>query len=570
MSRWAYVGLTAILAAVVAAWAIPKANITSFSVGYFGTEPGAPVPLPTLSFDTFVIGDSAQLLLLAVGVGLLVQLYSVAYLGEHPRYRSYALIIVLFLLGMIAVVATDNLWVLLIGWEVMGLCSYVLIGHDWERREARAGAAKAFLVTRVADLALVLAILVIGQTYGTYSILGTWLEASDHPRNATAIGLLVLIAVIGKSAQFPLQSWLPDAMPGPTPITALIHAATMVAAGVFLLVRLFPLYSMSTVVVTSMAVVAMITMLLGAVMALGQTDLKRALAWSTVSQLALMIAAVAASDPGAAIDHLVAHGAFKALLFLGCGCVMHAVGTSALSAMGGLRRVMPVTFWTMTIGFAALAGVVPTVGFFTKDGVLEALHTATDGDGALSGGAAWVALVVAVLTSFITALYAMRLWLLTFFGDAPTSDQERLEPHEAPWTMAGPLVVLAVATLALSIGKPFHLGMGILSTVVAAAGIVTSYAMWKRVPGLRVRTRGLERAIDAPISRWIPAITRGASRLVLAVDDDGVDAYSHGGAAGARLASRGLDLVQSRNVQRYATVMAAGVVVLVIAAVIAS
>lgn len=385
-SHWLYVALTAVLALVAAIWAVPHLS----EPGWFAYAPdptGFTPPLPTLSPDLFLFPASAQIVLLAVGVGLLVQIYSTAYLGHHQRYRSYAMVIVLFLVAMIAVVGTTNLWVLLVGWEVMGLCSYLLIGHEWETGEARAGAAKAFLVTRIADLGLVLAILVIGETYGTYDLLGAQ-PLDGEAKNATAIGLLVLVAVVGKSAQFPLHSWLPDAMPGPTPITALIHAATMVAAGVYLAARMLPFYADSTVALTAMAVIAGITMLMGALFALVQTDLKRALAWSTVSQLALMFAAVAASDPEAGLDHLVAHGVFKALLFLGCGCLMHAVGTSALSAMGGMRRPMPVTFWTMTIGFAALAGIVPTAGFFTKDSVLHALESATEGDGALAGGTA--------------------------------------------------------------------------------------------------------------------------------------------------------------------------------------
>ncbi|MFI5426697.1 proton-conducting transporter membrane subunit [Aeromicrobium sp. UC242_57] len=436
--RWSYVALTAVLAVAAAIWAIPTAFKSEISFGWIAFEgqsgPDAGAPFPSLSPDLTLLPFSAQIVLLAVGVGLLVQIYSTAYLGHHPRYRSYALIIIVFLVAMIAVVGTSNLWVLLVGWEVMGLCSYLLIGHEWETGEARAGAAKAFLITRIADLGLLLAILVIGQTYGTYDIIGAQVVMLDDPQSSTLIGLLILVAVVGKSAQFPLHTWLPDAMPGPTPITALIHAATMVAAGVYLAARLFQFYADSAVVMTAMAVIAAVTMLLGALFALVQTDLKRALAWSTVSQLAFMFAAIAASDPGSGLDHLISHGVFKALLFLGCGCLMHAVGSSALSAMGGLRGSMPVTFWSMTVGFAALAGVVPTVGFFTKDSVLHGIHAATDGETALATGTAWALLVVALLTSFVTAAYATRLWLKAFFG--PARDDQAA--HEAPYAMSGP------------------------------------------------------------------------------------------------------------------------------------
>lgn len=577
IGRWGYVGLTALLAAVATVWAVPEVG-TGGTVEYSGTyEPLAALgssspPLPSLSPDLSLLPTSAQVLLLAVGVGLLVQIYSTAYLAHHPRYRSYALVIVLFLLAMIAVVATSNLWVLLVGWEVMGLCSYLLIGHEWETAAARAGAAKAFLVTRVADLGLVMAIIVIGETYGTYDLVVAEVAASVEGRDSsTLIGLLVLVAVVGKSAQFPLHSWLPDAMPGPTPITALIHAATMVAAGVYLADRLYVFYSDSMIVLTAMAVIAGITMLMGAVLALVQTDLKRALAWSTVSQLAFMFAAVSAGDPQAGTDHLVAHGVFKALLFLGCGCLMHAVGTSALSAMGGLRRHVPITFWTMTVGFAALAGVVPTAGFFTKDSVLHAIEQATDGDHGLVPAVAWGLLVVALVTSFVTAAYAARLWWLAFFGHAPASEPARSDVRESPAAMTAPLVVLAVATFALSVGQPFHLGIALLSTVVAVSGIAVVLIAARRGSPLGWAPSPLasELGLDRPFSRWVPTVVAPVARTVVDLDRDAVDVYPRGGESFVQSVSRALGTAQTRNVQLYATVLATGVVLVVVLGVLA-
>lgn len=567
IQRWSYTVVTAILALAAAIWAIPKVIDGDGWFAYVGVSgSGDGPPFPSLSPDLTLLPFSAQIVLLAVGVGLLVQIYSTAYLGHHPRYRSYAVIIIVFLIAMIAVVGTTNLWVLLVGWEVMGVCSYLLIGHEWETGEARAGAAKAFLMTRIADLGLVLAILVIGQTYGTYDMLVAMAQMGDDPQSSTVIGLLILIAVIGKSAQFPLHTWLPDAMPGPTPITALIHAATMVAAGVYLAARMFPFYADSTVVMTSMAVVAAITMLLGALFALVQTDLKRALAWSTVSQLAFMFAAIAASDPQSGLDHLLSHGVFKALLFLGCGCLMHAVGSSALSAMGGLRASMPVTFWSMTIGFAALAGVVPAVGFFTKDSVLHGVHGATDGDGALAPGTAYALLAVAIVTSFVTAAYATRLWLKAFFGQASETHLD----HEAPRAMLGPVVILAVATFALSIGQPFHLGFGLLSTVVALAGVGVVVAAWRRGSHLDWAPRPLaaELDLDRPYSTWLPRSFSAIAGLVVELDRDAIAVYPRSAGDAAGLATQALAFVQSRNVQRYATIMAVGVIVLVGAGVI--
>jgi NADH-quinone oxidoreductase subunit L len=485
-------------------------------------------------------------------------------MANDKRYRSYALLIVLFLISMVTVVATDNLFVLLIGWEVMGICSYLLIGHAWELPQARAGAAKAFLVTRIADIGLLLAIIVLGQTYGTYSISRLILAAGlEEPRNATAIGLLLILAVVGKSAQVPLHTWLPDAMPGPTPITALIHAATMVAAGIYLLARLLPLFETSRTAMTTLAVVAAVTMLLGALFAVAQTDLKRALAWSTVSQLAFMFAAVSTGDGDAGINHLVSHGAFKALLFLGCGVAMHAVGSSSLAAMGGLRRSLPITFWTMTIGFAALAGIVPTVGFFSKDGVLDALHVATDGETSLSAGTAWVVLVVAVLTSGVTAVYATRLWTATFLGRPARA-------HHEPRAMVGPLLLLGVACLALSVGQDLHVGIGVLSTVVAALGVAA--ALWLRDRGWRARFGGplaAELGLDAVFVRAVPTVVLGLARAVDNVDEDGIDVYPRGGAWLAEYGSRLIGAVQSARVQVYATIVAGGAVLVVIGAVAA-
>jgi len=327
--------------------------------------------------------------------------------------------------------------------------------------------------------------------------------------------------------------------------------------------RLLPIFAASQLVMTLLALIAAITMLLGALCALAQTDLKRALAWSTVSQLSFMFAALASGDRDAGTDHLLSHGAFKALLFLGCGCLMHAVGSSSMSTMGGLRRAMPVTFWTMTIGCAALAGLVPTAGFFTKDGVLYALEQAGDGSGPLPVAVAKLVFYVALATSFVTAVYAARLWLTAFFGEAK-------DAHEAPRAMTGPIVVLAAATLALSLGQPLHVWIGLLSTAIAAGGIGLAVFAWRQQGFLDIDAPLLTREfdLDRPYARWIPAIVGFASRVVVNVDRDGVDVYPRSFAIGGGLASRGLDLVQSRNVQRYATVIAAGVVLLTAAAVI--
>ena len=550
--RWPYVAVTTVIAALATGWAVPQLGVTTGTtkVWVHGGD------LLGVSLATHMDGMTASLLLLAAGVALLVQIYSTAYLGDDPRYRSYASIVILFLLGMIAVVVADDFFVLLIGWEVMGLCSYFLISHEWEKEPARAGAVKAFLMTRFGDLGLLIAILAIGQTYGTYRISEV---LAAEPKHATGIGLLLLLAVVGKSAQFPLHTWLPDAMPGPTPISALIHAATMVAAGVYLVARLLPLLAASELVMTLLALIACITMLMAALFALTGNDLKRILAWSTVSQLAYMFAALAVGDRNAGIDHLLSHGAFKALLFLAAGCLMHAVGSSSLSSMGGLRLSMPATFAATTVGLAALAGIIPTSGFFTKDEIIAAAHRATQGNAPVSEGIAWLVLVVALLTAFVTAAYAARLWFTVFFGPAQKA-------HDAPRTMTLPIVILAFATLALSIGKPVHFGVGLLTTLVAGGGI--GLIWWVRERRLRLpldrlwRPLRAELGIDTAYTRWIPATFASAARAVVDIDRDGIDPYARSTSYGAELGSWLLDRSQSKNVQRYASALAVGVLAL--------
>ncbi|HEX6877628.1 MAG TPA: proton-conducting transporter membrane subunit, partial [Nocardioidaceae bacterium] len=314
---------------------------------------------PPIEMSVYVDQLTAVMLLLANTIAFLVQVYSLGYMAGDPRYPSYAALISIFAGAMTVVVSTDDLWMLLVGWELMGACSYFLISHHWELPEARAGAVKAFLMTRTADLGMLFAIIVLGIRFDTYrisTIMGDIADGGFGRDELWLPALLLTASVIGKSAQFPLHTWLPDAMPGPTPISALIHAATMVAAGVFLVARTFPLFLSAPVALTTLALVAALTMLISASYAMFTKDLKRVLAWSTVSQLAYMFGALAVGAYAAGILHLLAHGAFKALLFLAAGSVAHAVGSTSMTAMGGLREKLPDTFATMTIGFGALAG----------------------------------------------------------------------------------------------------------------------------------------------------------------------------------------------------------------------
>ena len=541
---------------------------------------------PPIELAVYVDPLSAVLLLLATIVAFLVQVYSVGYLADDPRYPSYAALVSLFTGAMCTVVVADDLWVLLVGWELMGVCSYFLISHHWELSVARAGAVKAFLMTRTADLGLLFAILVLGERFDSYRISTVMAAITEQafPRDELWLpAILVAVAVMGKSAQVPFHTWLPDAMPGPTPISALIHAATMVAAGVFLVARMYPLFLSAPAALTVLAVVAAVTMLLAALYALATDDLKRVLAWSTVSQLAYMFGALAVGAWSAAVLHLLAHGAFKALLFLSAGSVVHAVGGStSMHTMGGLREKLPDTFATMTIGFGALAGVVPLVGFFTKDAVIGgALEQAQHGR-LVWTSVAWVLVASMVLTALLTVAYSLRAWLLVFFGPAQTVEAtEPLEPHESPWSMRVPLYLLAVPTVlgGLMVVDPAallgpehdeHLVHGVESavmTALVAATIAVVVALWARRgrdmwPRVAVPHPPIDRLYDAALVRPV----RWLARVVRAGDRDVIDAYADGAGASARGMGRLLRVAQTGNVQTYLMVVVVGATALAVAA----
>lgn len=388
-----------------------------------------------LNLDGFAV-------LVAALVGVVatcVQLYSTGYLRDDPRYPSYAALVSLFTAAMFLVVYSDDLVVLLVGWEIMGICSYFLVGHYWETPAARAASLKAFLVTKLGDVPFLIGILVLASDAGTFRISGivTRLTSSladyqlAHP---TLVALLLLAGVAGKSAQFPLHSWLPDAMAGPTPVSALIHAATMVAAGVYFVARLLPVFAASSVALAVLAVMAAVTMTGSALAALAQDDIKRVLAYSTISQLAYMAGALAVTDRGAAIFHLLTHGAFKALLFLAAGVVIHAAGTNSLTVMareGGIAKRAPDAYWTMSIALLALAAIPPFAGFFSKEAVLGAAeHAAFGEEHGVPAAVGWVVLVAGMLTAVLTAAYAARLWLLAFRG-APASEPLEVDREKA-------------------------------------------------------------------------------------------------------------------------------------------
>jgi NADH-quinone oxidoreductase subunit L len=477
------------------------------------------------------VEGATVLVSLAVGaVALAVQVYSVAYLRDDERYVPYAAQVSLFTAAMFNVVVATDLIQLLVGWEVMGICSYLLIGHDRRLPEAPRAAVKAFLVTRVGDVGFLLGIVLLGYHAGSFRIDDVF--AADLSDGVlTAACLLLLAGVAGKSAQFPLHTWLPDAMAGPTPISALIHAATMVAAGVYVVAVLFPLFAAAPAALTVLGVMAAITMVLGAAAALGQDDIKRVLAWSTVSQLGYMTGALAVHAPAAALFHLLTHAAFKALLFLAAGAVIHAVGSNLVAVMGGLRAPMRATFVATTIGLAALAGLPPLAGFWSKEAVLAA---AEHGDAAV----AWLVYGAGLLTVLLTGWYATRLWLRTFFGE-PRSEAAR-HAHEPPPAMLWPVLALAVpaallgfAALASGFGRRLgdtdlgHLEVGALVPLAATiAGCALAWQGWRRRPAAAPAATGvlaeafyLDAVQHAVAVRPVLAV----ARLVRRGDETGVD-----------------------------------------------
>ncbi|MFJ2186682.1 NADH-quinone oxidoreductase subunit L [Kitasatospora sp. NPDC087861] len=483
---------------------------------------------PDIALGLHLDGFSSLISVLVGLVATCVQVYSTAYLKEDPRYPSYAALVSLFTAAMFLVVYSGDLIVLLVGWEVMGICSYFLIGHHWETEDARSASLKAFLVTKLGDVPFLFGIFLLGADAGSFRIPDVLAAAGDgrlgHP---TLIALLLLAGVAGKSAQFPLHTWLPDAMAGPTPVSALIHAATMVAAGIYLVARLLPVFLLSGAALVVLAVMAAVTMIGSALCALAQDDLKRVLAYSTVGQLGYMAGALAAGDREAAVFHLVSHGAFKALLFLAAGVVIHAAHTNSISAMSripGLRKRVPDAYWTMGIALVALVGLPPFSGFFSKEAVLTAAEHAANGEALTNGlgpasavpeAAGWIVLISAALTALLTAAYATRLYLLAFHSpatgaaaamaaasgaeheaDAPYSPElDEADPATAePAAMRWPLWVLAIPTMGFGIAGlrsdwlPALLDGGslrpsavtaVIGTGLAVVGVLAAYGAWR-------------------------------------------------------------------------------------------
>ncbi|MEX2420400.1 MAG: NADH-quinone oxidoreductase subunit L, partial [Actinomycetota bacterium] len=561
----------------------------------------------------FVDGLTAVMLVVVTAISLCVHVYSLGYMKGDVRFTWFYVVLSLFTSAMLVVVLSNDLFQLLVGWEVMGVCSYLLIGHWWEDPVNSGSAIKAFITTRIGDVPFMFGIFTLVYLTGiaTSNIAGiSELIAENH----VSVGLVSLAALllfggtIGKSAQFPLHVWLPDAMAGPTPVSALIHAATMVAAGVYLVGRLFQVFiHADPVVLQIVGIVGGITMLGAALMAFVQDDIKRVLAYSTISQLAYMVAGMSMGPAGrtAGFFHLFTHAFFKALLFLGSGAVIHAVHSNNMSEMGGLRKRLPITFWTFLIGSLALAGVPPLAGFWSKD---ELLVVAEEGGHDLL-------FAVLLATALLTAFYMARAVLITFFGEYRGHGQ----PHEAPRSMTWVLLALAGATVfvgflgAPQLGAVFgqwvyfeeieaaHFVPWVAAASIAAAvlGIAGGYALYKRYrepDPLRklgpaytlvsnkyylddIYWKGVVRPVRDDVSAGVywtnqnildgivngaAALTHAFSRVINWFDRTLIDGAVNGAANIAGFTGGVLRYIQSGNVQRYAAFMFAGVVVLAI------
>jgi len=449
------IALLAPLAAfIVVLFGIDRAYNVVFSI-----QKGHPIPLNnfpivepfgtwinigTLHVDFSFVLDQLSLVMLLVitGVGFLIHIYSVGYMAHDEGYARYFSYLNLFLFFMTTLVLAGNALLMFVGWEGVGLASYLLIGFWFQKTTAAQAGMKAFIVNRIGDVGFLIGMFFLLANFGTltFSEIATKLGQDSGWTGGvvTVIALCLLLGATGKSAQLPLYIWLPDAMEGPTPVSALIHAATMVTAGVYMIARNHVLFDHSPFALGTVAVIGAATALFAATIGLVQNDIKRVLAYSTISQLGYMFLGCGVAAYSAAIFHLMTHAFFKALLFLAAGSVIHGLGGEQdLRKMGGLRKKLPVTFWTMTAGVIAIAGFFPFAGFFSKDAILFAAFSQGTG-----GKALWF---VGLVTALLTAFYMFRLWYLTFMGESRSPD---LHPHESPWSMRGPLVILALLSIA--------------------------------------------------------------------------------------------------------------------------
>jgi NADH-quinone oxidoreductase subunit L len=555
------------------------------------------IPVNGFHVDAGLLYDplSSTFVLLITGVGFLIHVYSLGYMAHDPRKRLFFAYLNLFVAAMLLLVLGDSFLALYVGWEGVGLASYLLIAFWYYKPTAATAAKKAFIANRVGDVGLSLAIMVMFATLGTTSFSGVFSNAGNlTTAAATSIGLLLLLGACGKSGQFPLQTWLPDAMEGPTPVSALIHAATMVTAGVYLIARCTPIFEHADAARVAVSIIGAVTLLIGCIIGCAQDDIKKVLAYSTVSQIGYMFLAV--GIPGAAaiaIMHLLTHGFFKACMFLSAGSVMHAMNDEVdMRRYGALRKVMPVTFACFTAGYLAIIGLPPFSGFFSKDKIIEAAY---DEGGALG----WTLGTIALLGAALTAYYMTRLMAMTFFGEKRWADDAH--PHESPLVMTGPMMLLAVGSvvggflfafggalqhwLEPSLGPGHEVGIHTISPRVLTAltilvvlgGVAAAWVQFGRRPVPRTAPVAVTPlTLAARRNLYFDALNESVlmrpgqylTRALVYVDNRGIDGAVNALAAGIGGGSGRLRRLQNGFVRSYALTMFGGAA-LVVAALLA-
>ncbi|MGD0790238.1 MAG: NADH-quinone oxidoreductase subunit L [Terriglobales bacterium] len=565
-----------------------------------------------VDFSFYLDQLSLVMLLVVTGVGFLIHIYSVGYMWDDDGYYRFMSYMNLFMFFMLTLVLAKDYLVMFIGWEGVGLASYLLIGYWFTKDSAAAAGKKAFIVNRIGDCGFLIALFLIIKHFHSldftkvFELVSAWQTETAGVGILTAIGLLLMVGAAGKSAQIPLYVWLPDAMEGPTPVSALIHAATMVTAGVYMVARSSAIFERAPMAMMVVAIIGTLTALFAATIGIAQTDIKKVLAYSTISQLGYMFMACGVGAFSAGIFHLMTHAFFKGLLFLAAGSVIHGIGGEQdMRKMGGLRTYMPWTFATMGIATLAIAGIPPLAGFWSKDEILWQAF-----------GASWVYWLIGVITAFITSFYMFRLMYMTFGGDyRGTVAQEAHghddhghaqghghgEPHESPWVMLGPLVILALLSVVggfIGYGNRFehflapafqgaarevaqetsreaadstleHLLMGV-SISVAGLGWLLAYLLYSRRPQLPARIAaslgGLYQAVahkyyvdELYAILFVKPVIDGSTTILWhGVDQEVIDATVNNSASAARHVSDSVRHMQSGNLRSYAGWVAAG------------
>jgi NADH-quinone oxidoreductase subunit L len=570
----------------------------------------------SVDFSFYLDQLSLVMLLVVTGVGFLIHIYSVGYMWDDDGYYRFMAYLNLFMFFMLTLVLAANYLVMFIGWEGVGLASYLLIGFWFTKDSAASAGKKAFIVNRIGDFGFLIALFLMIQHFGSldfthvFAAVQPMASEAGHAGLLTAIGLLLMVGAAGKSAQIPLYVWLPDAMEGPTPVSALIHAATMVTAGVYMVARSSGIFDRAPMAMLVVAIIGTLTAIFAATIGIAQTDIKKVLAYSTVSQLGYMFMACGVGAFSAGIFHLMTHAFFKGLLFLAAGSVIHGVGGEQdMRKMGGLRLYMPWTFLTMSVATFTIAGFPPLAAFFSKDEILWKAYSSPSGS--------WVFWLIGVITAFITSFYMFRLWFMTFFGDYrgaaahETHDAKHIAnpashghdeghglPHESPWVMLGPLFVLALLSVvggwigiggrfehflapvfdnvglmqppAAAAAKGTEMLLMLISVAAAVLGLLLAWGLYFKRPLLPAKIAeglgGLYRAVAGKYyvdeiysAVFIEPVIEGSTTILWHGIDQGViDAAVNESAHAAREVSDATRHMQSGNLRSYAGWVAAG------------